>query len=130
MSWLRQNLVTLLAALAVLVVGTTCTQAGCLLTLKSEAAAKVRQSCCASHEKSPTQSDGEKKCPLCHQAALLAKGADQQASDTHALDVAPLLAPIVVANVSVTPRTTLSIDSPFLPAPLSTLLALHCALLT
>jgi hypothetical protein len=131
-------IVAIVAALAIFVVGTTCTQAGCLLPGQQSggAAAVPGNDCCRAHAKhtTPTESHGErsKPCPACQQPLFSSTTLSKTVADlSHTHAVIPFLTPPCpeALNVPIV-RTTcgdLSEGPPGQPTP--TLLALRCAFL-
>ena len=125
----------LIAALAVLVVSATCTQAACLLPMGQAhpIEQKIKKSCCEDSDQSaaPTHRvPHDERCPMCQNPLVIAKNVDQGAS-FHAAT----LSITFFCPVSVIPTVPYAVavlahpsDRPP-PCPLS-LLALHCALLT
>jgi len=139
MSRVGRQLMAILAAVAVFVVGTTCTRAGCVIPVEPVRAA-VEHSCCAGrgdHQDSNRSSpDTPRSCPACEHPMFAGDGANTTAKSIghghHPFDLsaALLFAPLPIATLSpVGPGLDLPLcDSPP-PNDLSTRLALSCALL-
>jgi hypothetical protein len=132
-----RQMMAILAAVAVFVVGTTCTRAGCVIPAEPVRAA-AEHSCCAtqanppdSHRSSP---DTPRSCPACEHPLFAGDGANTTAKSvghSHVpLDLpALLLAPLPLSTYSTGPSCRLTpCDGPP-PHDLSTRLALSCALL-
>jgi hypothetical protein len=135
----RRPIVAVVAALAVFVVGATCTQAGCLIPGQQPSGAAAVKGCCAAHAThvkqstpTPSRGNGSKPCPACQQPLFsnttLTKNV-AHLSLTHA--VIPFLAPSCPQAPNVRSAGTtfdeLSEAPPTQRTP--TLLALCCAFL-
>ena len=117
--------------MAVLLVSSTCTSAGCVLcALSGSPAAAASQSCCG--QSLPTGHDGKRDCPLCRHSVQIGSTAQKSVApiDVHFLDT---LIPATAESTAVGAQPLGLRSLATLGAPpsrtSSTLLALHCALL-
>ena len=135
----RRAIVAVVAALAVFLVGATCTQAGCLIPGQQSSGAAAVKGCCAAHgthlkQSTPAPSRGErsKPCPACQQPLFsnttLTKNV-AHLSLTHT--VIPFLAPSCPRALNVGSAGTIFGDLSEAPPgqQTPTLLALRCAFL-
>ena len=138
MSRLGRQMMAILAAVAVFVVGTTCTRAGCVIPAEPVRAA-AEHSCCAKQanhqDSSRSNPDTPKSCPACEHPLFAGNGANATVKSLgHAhspLDLpALLLTPVPLSTYSpIGPGSRQApCDGPP-PNDLSTRLALSCALL-
>ena len=139
MSRVGRQIIALLAAVAVLVVGTTCTRAGCVIPVEPLRAA-AEGSCCARHS-DHNPSDGRstpdsprQSCPACDHPLFAGDGGTTAKTTGHghlpvavpALFLAPLPIP-ALSHAGPGARLPLYDGPP--PNDLATRLALSCALL-
>jgi hypothetical protein len=126
---------SLLTALAVFLVSATCSSAGCLLQLGSERPAAAHKSCCAAPQRSLTGQnrlpDGRERCPLCQNPLLIGKTVEKsRAPNLALLNFALVSHPPVALAPAHGVCAHKGFDDASFPTDASTLLALHCALLT
>jgi hypothetical protein len=138
MSRVGRQFLALLAAIAVFVVGTTCTRAGCVIPVQPVQAAAQRH-CCAdpAGQNSPFRSNpgSPKSCPACEHPLFAGDGATtttKTADHGHFPLAAPalFLAPFSIPTlVQAGPGAGLPLYDGPPPNDLATRLALSCALL-
>jgi hypothetical protein len=126
-----RQLAALVLSMAVLLVSSTCTSAGCVLcALSGSSMPASAPRCCG--QSLPTGHDGRQDCPLCRHSVLIGKTVENS--------VAPIVVPschtfvpATIASNAVAEhrfelRSSSGVDAPPSHVP-STLFALHCALL-
>jgi hypothetical protein len=129
-----RQLVVVALSLAVLLASSTCTQAGCLLSVASASPlSHSERTCCSRHTGIPAHDGGRRECPPCHNSILIAKGVENSSSGNLHLLPSPLFLLTAFDGKFAAPpvhERLASLDRTSLPScPASTLLALHCALL-
>src|SRR5580704_6781385 len=128
-----REMLAVLAALAVLIVGTTCTQAGCLLPRQIRCCGSGVQSCCCCCDQGAHRSSEPKSsrsCPTCGQTlfakASLSNSADHPAPDCQPLAFLPAFAVPSPLLGQAQPASRFYSDIPP-PQRQATLLSLSCS---
>ena len=127
---------SMVLALAVVLVSSTCTPAGCVLPIKATAAADDEMPCCASHSHSdggaPAGHDHSRDCcPTCQLSIDSNHSIARNTAIQHAMMAPCLMLQATYAPVTQQPyQFGHRVDfDPSPPSAATTLLQLHCALL-
>lgn len=129
-----RQLCSLMTALAVLLVGVTCSSAGCLLQL-TPSHEKLAHPCCdegmGDGQLPASPEDQGERCPLCHNSILINKTVEKSSLDGKSQAPCPIYITVLPTSC-LTPSTSspVKVDSnSYALTQSSTLLGLHCALL-